>query len=468
MQEQILVGFNLGLTKIAEYAIGLPTKEKKSKVPKVKQPTTWEYSVQKHEAKRAGTHYDLRLGNPDTGIAHSWALRYLPSPGEITLAVKQPDHTLNYMDYQGRIESGYGTGDVKLHSRNTAEITDATDSKINFNVYDGKNNLEYTLVKTLEDKYLLLNRTLKRSKEIPVKRPAYTEVKEDDVDMLNTDQLMSRKDDGAHALYILKGNSRLKVISPRIGQNQTGILDYTPRVSSVFQQRVPMSLDDTILRGEIFGIDKRREHSMDASQVAGILNAGVHKSRDKQEQLGPLLPTIFDVVKYRGQSMANAPYSEKLKILQRIQQSLPQLQIPEYAVSPEDKIDLLTRMKMGKIKESKEGVVLWDLVNPKAKPIKVKFRPDYDVYIRNIFMEEGERQGLAGGFAYSHTPEGPIVGRVGTGFTHKLKKEMADTPDKFIGAAAKVEALGRYEDTGALRAPAFKSFHQEKGKLVTP
>lgn len=87
-----------------------------------------------HKADRAGPHMDLRLGNPDTGIAHSWAFRGkgLPAPGQRAMVVLQPDHTLDYMKFRGKIESGYGKGDVSIAESGSATILDSSPGKLHF------------------------------------------------------------------------------------------------------------------------------------------------------------------------------------------------------------------------------------------------------------------------------------------------------------------------------------------------
>jgi len=44
-----------------------------------------------------------------------------PKPGEKTWAIQQPTHTMKYMDFVGKIEDGYGKGDVKMFDRAKTE-----------------------------------------------------------------------------------------------------------------------------------------------------------------------------------------------------------------------------------------------------------------------------------------------------------------------------------------------------------
>jgi ATP-dependent DNA ligase len=86
--------------------------------------------------------------------------------------------------------------------------------------------------------------------------------------------------------------------------------------------------------------------------------------------------------------------------------------------------------------------------------VKSKVIDDYDVVIRDIFPAETKGEPRAGGFTYSYPGSDKVVGRVGTGFSHEMLKDMLANPQNYIGQTARVhsqEQLG----SGALRAPGF-------------
>jgi hypothetical protein len=125
---------------------------------RVEKPETWTGVVQDHRAKKARRHYDLRLGDPQSGIAHSWALpkHRLPEPGDRpVLAVQTEDHSIPYMNFQGRIGQGYGSGTVRRHLRDKAEIQEARPGKVNF----AMGGQDYAMRQVGEKVWLMRNTT---------------------------------------------------------------------------------------------------------------------------------------------------------------------------------------------------------------------------------------------------------------------------------------------------------------------
>lgn len=462
---------NLGLLKVAkEFAPGIPKQKTTSKLPTI-QPNTlnrWTLAVQQHDANRAGKHLDLRLVDTEAAKAHSWAIpkAKLPEPGEKLLAIQTFTHTPEYALHFGAkkpeiISEGYGKGRVHMLIKEPVDIIESNNDKIRFNIYQGKNNSEFILRRTKDDKWLLQNVTLTKDRtDIPQSKPAYKDVKPSAIDFTNDKQLMAAKIDGANNTIQLKANEPVRIFSYRPTERSTGLIEHTQRFLPGFKARVPKELDGITLRGELFASDPVTGRTRAAVETGAVLNSGVWKSRDLQSH-SPLRAAIFDVVKHEGKDAESLPYSEKLKILQKVNKALPFLELPPMATNAKDKINLLNRIRTGKEVLTSEGIVLWPLKG--GAPIRSKFRPDHDVYIREIFPEEGKRKGLAGGFRYSWTPGGKVVGNIGTGLNHELKKDMLENPKKYVGRVARVQALGVYSESKALRAPSFTDFHIEKG-----
>lgn len=114
------------------------------------------FSVQEHFAKRY--HFDLRLEMD--GIAKSWAIpKGFPEKGEKRLAIQVEDHSLEYMEFDGIIEEGYGKGVVRLWDVGDYELLKKTEKEIKFKLNGKKLKGVYVLIKfgkTNENSWLLM------------------------------------------------------------------------------------------------------------------------------------------------------------------------------------------------------------------------------------------------------------------------------------------------------------------------
>jgi hypothetical protein len=379
-----------------EFARGIPSKKLSHDLPKVEERKTWEFAVHDHRAERRGRHFDLRLGDPSTGHAHSWAMHaQWPKPGEKTWAIQQPTHTMKYMDFVGTIEDGYGKGDVKLHDRTKAEVTNARPGHVSFNVYRGSGPEEYTLHRVGDKQWILMNRTLHRDQHLhlPTDKPDYRETKLTDPKIQSDDFVFSAKIDDAHNLfYFPKAGEKVRVVSYRASKRtQGGLIEHTHKVPGLLEGLpTPEGLGGTILRGGLYAIHPGSGVATPTATLSGMLNSDVWKSREKQAEHGHLVPVLYDVVQYRGRKMSNAPYEEKLKVLREVEAKLPDyFHLPRMAFRQADKLKLVQDMREGKLPETKEGIVAWNLKKGE-KPYKAKFFTDHDVFIRGFFPGEGK------------------------------------------------------------------------------
>ena len=108
--------------------------------------------LHEHDAEKAGKHYDLRLAGKG-----DWAIKNFPqNPGEKFLAMRQPTHPLDYYNFEGEIESGYGKGQVRKAYHGKARIKSWDDKKVSFEF----NKKKYALINTSnadnKDRWLIL------------------------------------------------------------------------------------------------------------------------------------------------------------------------------------------------------------------------------------------------------------------------------------------------------------------------
>ncbi len=442
-----------------EFAPGIKDRSHFPELPHISEPTKAEFVIHDHEAKRKGRHFDVRIGIGDKGF--SWAANSLPKPGDSTYVVEQPVHSLEYFDFKGEIPEGYGAGKVDIHDRGKVEVVKSSPGHISFNTYRGYGPEEYTLHRIGDKMWKLYNRTPSKDKlDLPLYRPDYKETKMDHVSHFGDDYIMSAKIDDAHQLFHFgKSGDPIRALSYRESKRHpSGLIEHTHKLDL---PEVPKELANTVARGGIYAIDKRTGVAMQNALLGGLLNSNVWKSREQQKELGKLKTVIYDIEKYKGKDVSDLPYEDKLALLIEINKEVPHLAIPAMAHSKEEKDRLLKEIREGKHPETSEGVVLQHLKESRP-PIKAKIFQEHDVYIKGFFSGEGKYKDVGvGGFYYSHTPDGEIAGKVGTGLSDELRKDMHRNQEKYKDAVAVVTAQEKYS-SGALRVPAFKNWHIEK------
>lgn len=377
-------------------------------------------------------------------------------------------NSANYMDFQGILPHGYGKGTVKLHDRDRIEILNSRPGHISWNLYKSTGPIEYTLHEIAPQLWRMTNRTQTKEKNIDLTqaKPKYKDLQDPNKVLdLGENYVLQEKIDGASTLiHLKKKGDPIRLFSLREPKKgDTGLIEYTHKVPSVMNARTDDDTEGTILRGEVYAIDPTTGKATHPAIIGGLLNSNVWKSRDKQKQHGELKTAIYDVIKYNGKDVEHLPYIEKLELLSSIKQKYPDVfTLPKMAFDDEAKRQLFHSIRLEKNDTTKEGLVAHNLYE-KEQPIKAKFDTEHDVIIREIFPAgEGKyKDKAAGGYYYSHTEDGPIAGKIGTGFSDVERIDMLKRPEKYKGMIAKVRA-SELNRSGALQKPSHIMMHQEK------
>lgn len=81
------------------------------------------YVIHKHDAERAGTHYDLRIElEKDYVISIAFRYNFISEPYSKFMGILQPLHESYWLTFQGKIKEGYGKGKLKIISKGFADI----------------------------------------------------------------------------------------------------------------------------------------------------------------------------------------------------------------------------------------------------------------------------------------------------------------------------------------------------------
>lgn len=405
---------------------------------------------QRHRADRAGLHEDLRIGTP-SGL-YSWAVpKFIPEvENDRRLAIQQPLHQWSYKDFQGRLGHGYGKGTVEKMEESPVVILKNTGDHIMFTRGDSKDAPIYNLRRTRDKNWLLF---IKR-KDQPLQIKTYPKEHFKEVPMDKVPELIAngaaitKKIDGAGTLLYL-GPHGVEAYGIRTGANGFKP-EYTDVIGGLRSIRVPKDIQGTVLRGEVYG--KRGARSIGANELAGLLNATTMNAVNKRKATGAKLlvaalavnkGNLDDYDAVGLQHIVDALGTDKVHTVDRY--------------TGQAAMDVLKKLKAGTDPLTHEGVV----VHQQGKrPLKAKFKDDADVVIRNIFKADTDADNRAGGFEYSLPGSEDIVGRVGTGFTHEMLRDMLRDPDSYIGRTARIHAQEQYP-SGAYRAPGFIAMKED-------
>lgn len=446
--------------KAGEFAPGIPESRARSEIPTIKAPVLWTMAEQKHDADRAGLHYDLRLSDGST--AYSWAIRKgLPAIGERRLAIRQPDHDHSYISFQGQLGKGYGSGRVYLNRLGMMSLLKSSPSSVRWAALDKKNPQEFLMVHTPaygKDAWQVQNvtPTVEKRPDVPLGKPKFDDASPSDLPRFMSDRYaLSSKIDGAH--MTVHFGDRVEVFSQQ--PSVTGELVNHSYVFGV-DEPVPASLKGTKVRAEAFAV--KGKTVLPNRELAGLLNSspGEVLRRMKDEGIQLVLAPI-KMIADKGKPVDAAPYKDHIRMMSVVAKQAPgHWMMPDIAITLEDKKKLAEKIRTGKHPLTEEGMVAWPLKEVGARPTKLKYVDHFQVYIQDVYpmMSGGKPTELAGGFWYSLTPSGPSVGKVGTGFSDVLRKEMWEGRKDLKGRKVVIESLGRFP-SGAYRAPSFVSFH---------
>ena len=128
------------------------------------------YMVHKHDATRAGLHWDLRL--EQNGVLKSWAIpKGMPRKSGVRhLAIQTPDHDMDYGKWEGTIPEGsYGAGKVTIDAAGEYQTIEQTKKKWKFECLTGKYTGMWTLIHWKNKQWLITKSTEQKSAEAPLK-----------------------------------------------------------------------------------------------------------------------------------------------------------------------------------------------------------------------------------------------------------------------------------------------------------
>lgn len=393
--------------------------------------------VHEHIADRAGPHYDIRLDVGNKAISFA-TQKGLPKPGLPVQLIRQPDHVVSYMDWEGDIPKGeYGAGKVNK-AMDVPVVLKASNDYLKFTISEGKDKGTYVFMKKDDKNWLGV-----RKKDLEpywAPRPKYKEIERVDRD---TDYIATEKVDGAHFMAKIHPNgvsytSQRKSITGEPIRRE----DNVPHLRDL---KFDKKYHSMVLRGELW-------HDKGFNVLSGILNSKPHNAVATQQQKGQIRFAPFRIEKGPN-GEESLPYAEQMKIIQELAKTQPHFFEPP-AVADKPIADFYRDVG----NRRGEGVVL--VRKDTGENLKMKHRFDYDLRIEGFEPGKGKYKGRAIGAIRLVDRKGRYVGKVGTGIDDATREDMYRNPEKYIGSIVKVES--RRPLVVKLREPSFIGFTVDK------
>lgn len=372
------------------------------------------FVIQKHKASRL--HYDLRLEMD--GVLKSWAVPKEPSmdPRDKRLAIMVEDHPYDYRNFEGTIPKGnYGAGEVIIWDRGTYTPIDESKGKaaqeksllkqlkagsLKFSLQGKKLKGEFALVKTKgmgDNAWLLI-----KHKEKAVSPMLATLVDEPFDDEAWEFEI---KWDGYRALAFRKGKTA-QLLS-RNGKS------FAEQFFPVFDALKAWK-EEVVIDGEIVVVDEK-----------GYANFQRLQSW-RSESDGQLLYYVFDILWHKGRDLTGWPLSKRLEVLKSVLPTDHEIIKLGFSVTGRGKEFFASAQKMGL-----EGIIAKKLSST-YKPgertkdwLKIKAQRRQEVVIAGFTRNEGSPK-LFSSLLLGVYKKGKLhyAGKVGTGFTDSMQKEM--------------------------------------------
>lgn len=424
------------------------------------------FVVQKHQAHRAGLHWDFRLEH--NGVLWSWAVRKGPSldPADKRIAVHVEDHPLDYANFEGSIPDGqYGAGEVELWDRGTWQpLIDPDagmrDGEIKF-VLDGQRlHGKFTLVRLKprpgqrgrQDNWLLIKGhddderkgadapTIEQNAPAPGARdeapaegarrarlpkrvtPELASVAEEPPD--GEGWISEIKFDG-YRLLCWKDGGDVRIMT-RNG------LDWTDRLPAVARTVARLNAHSAIVDGELVSLDKSGVSSFSALQAA--LSAG----RDEKLHL-----CLFDLLYLDGWDLRACRLIDRKKALRRLSDWRGKLRYSDHHDGDADK------MRRQACELGLEGIICKQADSSYRSGrgrdwLKVKCRGREELVVLGWTPPGGSRTGLGSLHLGYYDAKGGLhyAGGVGSGFSddelgrisERLGDLASDPPKSLIAA----------------------------------
>ncbi|WP_217183347.1 ATP-dependent DNA ligase [Streptomyces sp. AC495_CC817] len=403
---------------------------------------TRRFVIQEHHARRL--HYDLRI--EDRGVLVSWAVpKGVPETADRNhLAVMTEPHPMEYLDFAGEIPAGeYGAGSMTVWDTGTVELEKWRDDEV-IGTFAGAQDgplgsVRLALIRTQgqgEKSSWLLHRMKEgRTQRTRRARPSGPVAPAADATPPSIAPMLA--ENGTPALAKALGSppwvevkwDGIRAIGTwsdgRMRLHARSGTDITARYPELTADGAPaLPVDDAILDGEIVAFDDDGRPSF--TRLQNRMHLTRPREIEREVVRTPVAYLVFDLLRLDGHDLTSMPLHQRRTLLDDVISGLdapvrvpPVFDDVDAALAASDEFGL-------------EGVVAKDR-GSRYRPgqrspawLKLKNTRTQEAVIVGIRPGKGDRAGTIGSLLLAVPDAGALryVGRVGTGFTDRMLREL--------------------------------------------
>lgn len=383
-------------------------------VGKVKKSTANRFVIQYHQAR--AKHYDFRLEH--NGVLLSWAIPkgLSTNPKDKRLAVHVEDHPVDYIDFEGIIPKGnYGAGTVEIFDFGDYLPIGDLDKGLKKGhikiVLNGKKlKGGWSLIKTddknwlavkLEDEFV--KTTKPKQTKLPFKTTSLQLATLTEKIPKGKNWIFEIKYDGYRILSYVE-NGKVKMFS----RNN---LDYTKKFSSIANALKQIEQENFVFDGEIVCFDESGKSNF------GLLQQNIKSKKENFHYV------IFDLLALNGEDLRKLPLIERKEKLERLLYKTEKCLIySSHVDNGEESFKFAKENNLEGIIAKNSNSTYSGKRNEDWLKIKCYLRQEFVIAGYTTTIKNELISALLLG--YYEKDKLKYVGKVGTGFSEKDKKEL--------------------------------------------
>lgn len=263
------------------------------------------------------------------------------------------------------------------------------------------------------------------------------------------DHVATIKYDGANFWMPVSADGSLSFISRRPSA-KGGYPDRTESLPHLTTKKFP-ELAGHIYNVELIHTGHEKDTPESHSRLSGILNSLPPRAIETQRTQGPVRAVLHNVINPEFPT-----YKEKLLHMKEVENRFGNSELMFVAEPVVDKVAIQALIEKTKANRQ-EGVIITSLTrHEKTNPrMKIKHKELYNLRVSKIIQEVDKTGKLKPSMGAVEVIDatGRVVGKVGSGFSHKDREDAWNNPGNWVGKLIQVETMGLASK--ALRMPIY-------------